>query len=1015
VLNSYHKGYLWTDEITRGVEDSFLSEKVNLHLEYLDTKQFFDEMYFELLYDLLEYKHKLKNFDAIIISDNNSFNFYLEKGNSLFGDTPVVFCGLNYFSEDDIKGLSNITGVNERADLESNIKLIESIHENIQKILIITDDTTTGRKIQEEVLRIDGERSSEAVDLELIYNVSSEELENRLQTLEADTVVYLTVFSRDKDGVYFEYDQFTKQISRASTVPVYGAWNFQIGNGIFGGYLVDGYSQGVSASKMVIDILKGTPVASIAVQYDTPTKLKFDYIQLERFGIDLSIIPEKAILINREDSFYSQYKLRILFIASIFLFLVFALLGVFYGYIKSVKAEKEIRFQKESLRTTLYSIGDAVVSTDLQQRVVTMNPNAEVLTGWNNSDATGKPINDVFRIFQVDDNNPMENPVAKVLETGRIQGLPRHSTLIARDGREFIISDSAAPICDDNGGLTGVVLVFRNVSDEYEIQEQLISERNYVKRIINNAPSLICGLDENGYTTFINPVVEKITGYSEEEIIGQNFWKLLYPEEEIFHVNNLLSETVEGAVIDYEMILTCKDGSKKNIVWNSFSKKDDDGKVLGFLGFGYDITEQKKIKEALLISKKRLRTIIDMVPSSIFVKDSKGVFLALNKMASENMGLDIRDLIGRSMQEVYPEKHMVEEMLEQDRQVLKNGQQFVIAEERHATKSGEVFWQKTVKIRCPEELFGEPAILGIATDITDLKAAEKRLSEANQELIKHKNHLEELVADRTLELQISLDHLQEAQKKLGEAEKMAALGGLVAGVAHEVNTPVGIGVTAASHLEESVENFKVLYHSGNATKSDFEKFMDVCSKSSIMILSNMNRAADLIQSFKQVAVDQSSQECRKFDVKKYMDEILLSLHAHLRKSKYDIQINCPEELEIYSCPGALSQIITNLIMNSLNHGFENSDEGSVMIDIRERDRNVLIIFGDTGCGISNENLGRIFEPFFTTKRGVGGSGLGMNIVYNLVTQTLKGQISCTSKIGQGTWFEIEFPADLATQ
>lgn len=985
---------------------------MNLHIEYLDTKQFFDELYFESLYNLLEYKHKMKKFDAIIISDNNGFNFYLEKGIALFGDTPVVFCGLNYFSEEDLNGLTNITGVIEKADFENNIKLIESIHDNVQKILIITDDTTTGKKIQEEVLTIDSHRSSESVELELLYNISSEGLENRLRNLDTDTIVFLTLFSRDIDGVYFEYDRFTELISRTSVVPVYGAWNFQVGNGIIGGYLVDGYSQGVSASEMIIAILNGESVESIPIQYNTPTTLKFDYIQLERFAIDLNKLPANSIFINREKSFYSQYKWKILFIAFIFVFLILALLGLFYGFIKSVRAEREVRFHEESLRTTLYSIGDAVISTDLEQRVVTMNPVAEVLTGWSNSEALNKYIGEIFQIYHVDDGKPMESPVLKVLNTGRIMGLPRQTSLIARDGREFKISDSAAPIHDDKGEITGVVLVFRNVSEEYNIQEQLISERNYAKRIINNSPSLICGLDENGCTIFINPVVEKITGYQEEEILGQNFWELFYSEDDFHQMNSILKNSAEGVVFNYDIILKCKDGSKKNIIWNSFSRKDDSGNITGYLGFGYDITESKKIKEDLSISKKRLRTIIDMVPSSIFVKNGKGIFLALNKNTSIKMGREIPEIIGKSMADVYPHGESVEKMMHEDRQVLETGKQISIDEEQHLDQSGVISWQKTVKIPCPEDLFGEPAVLGISTDITDLKAAEKRLYEINNELVQHKNHLEELVDERTMELQISLDHLQEAQRKLVESEKMAALGGLVAGVAHEVNTPVGIGVTAASHLEDSVDEFENLYNSGQLTKKIFENFLELCRKSSSIILSNMNRASDLIQSFKQVAVDQSSQERRLFTVPAYIDEILLSLHPQLRNRSIEIEVNCPEEFEIDSFPGALSQIITNLIMNSLNHGFEKISEGTITMDIRKSENNVLIIYGDTGRGISNEHLDKIFEPFFTTKRGVGGSGLGMNIVYNLVTQTLKGQINCTSKISQGTWFEIEFPTNI---
>lgn len=881
LLNSYHKGYLWTDEITRGIEETLLGNGVDLHVEYLDTKRFFSPEYFDQLSGLLTFKHKSFQYDLILLSDNNAFDFYKQRGSEIFGDVPVVFSGYNYLEEDALEGMDNITGVNERADLEINLDLIERIHPDISRIIVISDNTVTGSQINDELRKIKSTRSADKPELTLIDNVSMEELIFLLGSLGDDTIVYLTVFFRDKEGVFFEYDTASEMISRASSVPVYGTWSFHLGHGIIGGYLVDGFHQGRSAAQMALSILEGTDPRDIPPLMDTPVELSFDYEQLIRFEINMFRLPEQRIIVNWPESFLIKYRIQISVVLALIVLLVFAFLAVLYGFILSRRAEKEVRNHEEDLRTTLYSIGDAVISTDLNQRVVRMNPVAEILTGWLNGEAMGKPIDEIFKIYNALTGEEVENPVANVLRDGDISGIPRHTTLVARDGREYKISDSAAPIHDDDGTVTGVVLVFRNISEEYRIQEELLKERNYVRRIINNAPSLICGLDTHGITVFINPVIEKITGYSEEEIIGKNFWKLFYPGEEFLQVKKLLKDSLDGVVVDYEMTLTCRNGDRKTIVWNSFSRKDGDGNISGYLGFGYDIT--------------------------------------------------------------------------------------------------------------------------------NLKMAEKKLYETNLELVNHKNNLEEIVADRTLELQLSLEHLQHTQEKLVESEKMAALGGLVAGVAHEINTPVGIGVTAASHLEEVIDDFRQLYDAGKVTKKDFENFLSLCSDSSSMILANMKRAADLIHSFKQVAVDQSSQGIRSFQIKMYMEEILMSLHAQLRRTSFEVLFNCPEEFLVNSNPGALSQIITNLVMNSLTHGFEGMDEGSITIDVRKSDDQALIIYGDTGRGIPENNLRKIFEPFFTTKRGEGGSGLGMNIVYNLVTQSLGGHINCTSEEGKGTWFEIEFP------
>ncbi len=288
----------------------------------------------------------------------------------------------------------------------------------------------------------------------------------------------------------------------------------------------------------------------------------------------------------------------------------------------------------------------------------------------------------------------------------------------------------------------------------------------------------------------------------------------------------------------------------------------------------------------------------------------------------------------------------------------------------------------------------------------------EELAKANSELTAHRIHLEEIVQKRTAELQESLDRLETTKDQLVQSEKMASLGDLVAGVAHEINTPVGIGVTAASHLENETKLFAESYHSGKLSKTLFENYVSLAEESSKMILSNMIRAASLIQSFKRVAVDQSSEEKRSFKLKEYIDEVLLSIHSKFKHTNYIIDVNTSEEIIMDSYPGALSQVVTNLAINSLQHGFENLDEGTITINITKVGGIAKIVYSDTGSGIPVDIQRRIFDPFFTTKRGQGGSGLGMNIVYNLISQTLKGSISCNSKIGNGTTFLIEIPISI---
>lgn len=259
------------------------------------------------------------------------------------------------------------------------------------------------------------------------------------------------------------------------------------------------------------------------------------------------------------------------------------------------------------------------------------------------------------------------------------------------------------------------------------------------------------------------------------------------------------------------------------------------------------------------------------------------------------------------------------------------------------------------------------------------------------------------------EQQKTMLRLTETQRQLVQTEKMASLGGLVAGVAHEINTPVGVGVTAASTLESRTKEFVEKFENNTLTTMALKEFVELATLSSSIILTNLARAAELIQSFKQVAVDQTSSEHREFELAGYLNEILLSLRPNLKKTKHTVEVNCPAGILVDSYPGAFSQIMTNLIMNSLIHGFEHREEGKITISAFLEGGQIHLHYEDNGVGVPVENQAQIFDPFFTTKRGLGGSGLGLHVVYNLVTHTLNGSITMNSKPGEFMSYDLTFP------
>lgn len=291
-----------------------------------------------------------------------------------------------------------------------------------------------------------------------------------------------------------------------------------------------------------------------------------------------------------------------------------------------------------------------------------------------------------------------------------------------------------------------------------------------------------------------------------------------------------------------------------------------------------------------------------------------------------------------------------------------------------------------------------------------------QVKEAIESLQKLNDELEHRVSERTKTLSETLSYLQRTQSELIQREKMAALGELVAGVAHEINTPIGICVTASSHIAHDLKQLKNALETQNLTASMLQEFIEDTDNALTLMGSNLHRGSQLINDFKKVAVDQSHDDVRAFLLVEYVRAVANSLTPSLKMKKHKVLVEGVEELEVVHNPGAFSQIITNLIMNSVIHGFGERAEGLIHIQVQDSERadEVVVEYSDNGAGMDQEQCEKVFNPFYTTRRGAGGSGLGGNIIFNLVTQVLKGTIEVHSEIGQGVHFTIRFPRSLVS-
>jgi PAS domain S-box-containing protein len=526
----------------------------------------------------------------------------------------------------------------------------------------------------------------------------------------------------------------------------------------------------------------------------------------------------------------------------------------------------------------------------------------------------------------------------------------------------------------------------------HALAEQRLAEESY-RKLFEGSVDGIYVTTPAGALLNANPALARIMGYdTPEQLINSvsDIAHTIYVHPAARAEYQLLMQR-DGMVREFEYQVRARDGA---VLWLSDSAtavRNEAGEVIRYEGTVRDITDQKRAEDAVAEGRRLLQQVIDTVPAVINVKDRQLRYVLMNRYMAGIFGVEPADAIGRTTSDLMS-RYGAQKTDENDKRVLASGKGLGFYEEEYLDSSGSLRQWLVNKLPLLDADGEIEQIVTVALDIGERKRGE-------QEMRKAKDAAE-----------AALRNLRETQNSLIEAEKLAALGRLVAGVAHEVNNPVGISLTVASSLERKTALFAAEVARGELRRSQLNEFLETSRDASSQLVANLNRAAELITSFKQVAADRNYSDQRTFDLGDLTEQVVMSLRPGLRKHNLTLTVDCQPDLIMNSYPGPYGQVLTNLFLNSVAHAFPDGKQGTIDIQVRESGKdNVEIIFSDNGCGMSLDVRRRAFDPFFTTRRDQGGTGLGLHIVYSIVTNRLGGRLDLDSEPGGGTRIQLILP------
>jgi len=957
-LNSYQDGYIWSDSLTEGLKSVIGASDLNiaLHIEYMDSKQRYDDNVKMSLYGIYAYKYQGINIDAIVVSDNNAFDFILQFRDRLFPGVPVIFCGINDFSPSLIRDQVNITGVTEDFDVKTNLRMALRFHPERHKIVVIGDLGTTGRAIGNQVRAA----IADFHDRPEIDFVVSDQLQPILEQAKAmadEAIFYFIPFYMDDEGERYSANEILSKLYTVTDAPIYSNWEFMLGSGIVGGKVLSGFAHGAAAGDILIRVLKGENPADIPIRAPHDEPYMFDNSLLKRFGISTSDLPPESSLINHT-SYLFQINRQLFWALMIGMAVITVTLVVLMFNISERRAiEQRIKEQLAFVKLLMNTIPIPIYFQDRHGVVTECNEAFEKWFQLDRRNIIGRNIKSFSAVGPAQltddvDDELMAHDGVRIYETGL-------ST--AGSERQDVILHKAS-YGNAKGEISGLVGVVYDITARKKAERELIEAEEKYRSIFENSALGIFRASADGRILDANPALANMLGF--DSLADLKMAGAEMPGTLCFKPSKPVDPAIDGlAPVQFERECWTQDGRRIIVTQHLRTVWGEDGGIRYYEGFIEDITQRKTAEKNLRESQQMLKLVLDNIPQLVHWKDRDLRYLGANKSFEAFFNIkDVEDIIGKQDMDLFAEKSEAIKSMDTDRAVTTTNQPSYRMRWPVHNRQGEKKWMLVNRMPLHDDHGEVVGVLSSAEDITQNIIMERRMLEST---------------------------------------KMEAIGTLAGGIAHDFNN---ILTSIYNSTELALEDLAP----DSQTARDLKRSLKAAERGSHLV--------QQILTFSRA--DQEG--IHMTDIAGVVEEAVQLISASLPGNiEMDVHI-APHLSPCMADPTQIHQVVMNLCTNSFQALKEKGGKIRIVLQQMDLDGNEAELLGiregaylklgiaDNGPGIPADIQDKIFDPFFTTKGKGEGTGLGLAVAHGII-KGHNGAARVSSNPGVETHFEIFLP------